>query len=181
MGPRLVVINGPPAVGKSTMARKYADAHPMTLRIDVDEVRESISAWRDAPSEAGIRARALVVAMARDHLQAAHDVVVAQLYGWTDDLDVLEGVARETQSTFHEIVLMADLASTLERFTDRGGSRLDDALAGPDGLDSIARLHRRVADLLRERPSAVVVTPIWDDPEATYETVVAALREPERP
>lgn len=91
MGPRLVVLNGPPAAGKSTMAKRYADAHPMTLRIDVDELRGWLGAWTESPHDAGLRARALAVAMTRDHLRAGHDVVVAQLYGWSDHLDQLAG------------------------------------------------------------------------------------------
>jgi len=177
MGPRLVVVNGPPSVGKSTMARRYAEAHPMTLFIDVDEIRESISAWRDAPHEAGLRARGLVLAMTRNQLQAGCDVVVAQLYGWPDDLVRLEAVARETQSRFDEIVLMADVESTIERFSARGGSRFDDALASDEGLDSIVRLHGRVVDLLRVRPNATVITPVWGDFNATYELLAAALGE----
>ena len=175
---RLLVVNGPPAVGKSTMARRYAEAHPMTLLIDVDEIRELISAWREAPHEAGLRARELVLTMTRNHLQAGHDVVVAQLYGWPDDLDRLEAMAKETQSGFDEIVLMADVESTIERFRARGGRRLGDALASDDGLNSIARLHGRVVELLGVRPNATVITPVWGDPNATYELIAAGLAEP---
>ncbi|WP_410647284.1 hypothetical protein [Amycolatopsis sp. cmx-4-54] len=36
--PRLSVLNGPPACGKSTLARRYAEEHPLTLNLDVDDV-----------------------------------------------------------------------------------------------------------------------------------------------
>ncbi len=29
--PRLIALNGPPACGKSTLARLYAEDHPLTL------------------------------------------------------------------------------------------------------------------------------------------------------
>ncbi|MGH3461807.1 MAG: AAA family ATPase [Kribbellaceae bacterium] len=37
--PRLIVLNGPPGCGKSTIARRYAADHPLALALDVDTVR----------------------------------------------------------------------------------------------------------------------------------------------
>lgn len=175
MVPALIVLNGPPAVGKSTVARRYADNHPFALRIDVDEVRDWLGAWRHDPRAAGLRARALATAMTRDHLEAGHDVVVAQLYGQPDHLDELQAATDALGAHYHEIVLMSDLASTLERFRQRGGPRLHEALEAPEGLDGIAQLHQRVEALARERPHATVVASIADDIDATYEAVLHAL------
>jgi adenylate kinase family enzyme len=35
--PRLVLINGAPGSGKSTLASRYAQDHPLTLALDVDQ------------------------------------------------------------------------------------------------------------------------------------------------
>jgi predicted kinase len=171
----LIVLNGPPAVGKSTMALMYVDDHPMALRIDVDEVRDWLGAWRQAPQAAGLRARALATAMARDHLRAGHDVVVAQLYGRVDHLDELEAVAKEVGASYHEIVLMSNLASTLERFAQRGGPRLKETLEPPGGLDSIVELYERVEEMARDRTQATVVTSSPGEIAATYEAVIKAI------
>lgn len=171
----LIVLNGPPAVGKSTLARMYADNHPMTLRIDVDEVRDYLGGWRHDPPAAGLRARALATAMTRDHLRAGHDVVIAQLYGQPDHLVELDATAGELGASYHEIVLMNDLATTLVRFRQRGGPRLQEALEGPEGLDVVAHLHRRVETLARERPQARVVASLAEDIDGTYEAVLHTL------
>ena len=42
---KLVLLNGPPAVGKSTLARRYADVHPLTLGLEIDTVRALRGAW----------------------------------------------------------------------------------------------------------------------------------------
>jgi len=171
----LIVLNGPPAVGKSTIARMYADNHPLALRIDIDDVRDWLGGWRQAPHAAGLRARALATALARDHLQAGLDVVVAQLYGHANHLDELEVTAGELGANYHEIVLMSDLASTRERFKQRGGPRLQEAFEAPNGLDVIVDLHQRVEALARDRPQATVVASTANDIDATYAAVLSAL------
>lgn len=42
---RLVLINGAPASGKSTLAQMYVDEHPLTLALDIDVVRAMLGRW----------------------------------------------------------------------------------------------------------------------------------------
>jgi len=79
--PRLVLLNGPPASGKSTLARMFVDDHPLALDLDVDRLRDLVGGWRRHPERAGRLARAVVLAAARTHLGAGHDVVVPQFVG----------------------------------------------------------------------------------------------------
>jgi len=43
----MILLNGPPGVGKSTVARMYAHAHPLSLNLDIDQIRSLIGGWRD--------------------------------------------------------------------------------------------------------------------------------------
>lgn len=156
------------------MARMYVDDHPLALLIDVDELRGWLGAWNQAREIAGLRARALATVLAKDHLRAGHDVVVAQLYGRVDHLDELEAAATEVGANYREIVLMADLESTLERFRQRGGPRLRELLQDPGGLEPIAELYARVESVVRTG-RATVVTSSPGDIAATYATVITAL------
>jgi adenylate kinase family enzyme len=45
--PRLIHLNGPPGIGKSTIAQLYVDEHPGTLNLDIDRVRCLIGGSRD--------------------------------------------------------------------------------------------------------------------------------------
>jgi hypothetical protein len=72
----LILLNGPPASGKSTLARRYGVDHPLALALDIDVVRSLLGGWLEHPDAAGMAARAMALAMAREHLRAGRDVVV---------------------------------------------------------------------------------------------------------
>jgi chloramphenicol 3-O-phosphotransferase len=60
----LVLLNGPPATGKSTIAQRFVDARPLALNLDIDVVRGMHGRWLDDPSTAGLTARSLALIMA---------------------------------------------------------------------------------------------------------------------
>ncbi|WP_328612299.1 AAA family ATPase [Amycolatopsis sp. NBC_00345] len=148
-----MVLNGPPAVGKSTLAGRYADEHRPALALDIDKVRALIGGWREDPSGAGLAARELAVAAARAHLEAGHDVVVPQLLGRVEFLDRLEVLAQETGAAFHEIVLWDTKDEILRRFAERP-PRPEHADTAPA---EVAALYDRLASLLEARSCADVV------------------------
>jgi predicted kinase len=95
----MIVLNGPPGCGKSTLARMYADEHPLALNLDVDRVRSLIGRWRDDPHAAGLLARAIALAAARVHLAAGHDVVIPQFVARLPFLEQAEEVAAKVVPT----------------------------------------------------------------------------------
>jgi hypothetical protein len=74
----LIVLNGSPASGKSTLAQRYVDDHPLTLNLDIDRIRGMIGCWRDDSQQGGLLARAIALSAAAVHLDGGHDVVVPQ-------------------------------------------------------------------------------------------------------
>ncbi|GAB3153519.1 ATP-binding protein [Amycolatopsis stemonae] len=122
---KLLLLNGPPGSGKSTLARRYADDHPPALALDVDRLRAMVGGWRAEPGHAGLLARDVAVAAARAHLIAGHDVVVPQLVARPGFPERLEELARETQATFHEFVLLPGREVARQRFAERGTSEVE--------------------------------------------------------
>jgi predicted kinase len=114
----LLVINGAPAVGKSTLARRCADDHPLALVLDVDLLRTQLGGWRDDDDSKGV-ARDLGIALAAAHLAAGHDVIVPQYIGRPDYIARLRAVAEATGVDFVEVVLTDDPARIVERFRQR--------------------------------------------------------------
>jgi predicted kinase len=108
----LVLLNGPPASGKSTLATRLVESRPLALNLDIDVVRGLLGAWIDVPADAGLAARALAVSMARTHLAAGHDVFVPQFLGRVDFITELERLADQCDVRFVEI---GDVDGTLAR------------------------------------------------------------------
>ena len=51
---RLIHLNGPPGIGKSTLARRYAAEHAGVLLCDVDVLRTMIGGWQEDDGAAGL-------------------------------------------------------------------------------------------------------------------------------
>jgi predicted kinase len=161
---RLIVLNGPPAVGKSTLARRYADEHPLTLDLDIDSIRRLLGRWQDDPATAGLLARAMTLAMAREHLRSGHDVVLPQFLGRPEFLQQAEAVAVETGAQFFEFVLMDDREEVVRRFNDRTAAAAEPAHVeagrmvetfGGDG--ALFAMYDRLLLVVSARPRAHVM------------------------
>ena len=122
MVPSLTLLNGPPGVGKSTIAQVYVQDHPLALNLDVDLVRRQLGRWTSHPEGSGERARAIAVAAAGVHLRAGYDVIVPQYLGRVAFIEQLEQVATETGVPFREAVLMTTREEAVRRFEIQGAS-----------------------------------------------------------
>ena len=163
----LLLLNGPPGVGKSTMAARYVDSHPFALNLDIDVLRGQLGGWRSDPSRAGVLVRGLALAAARVHLLAGHDVVVPQFLGRTEFIEELEALAAEVGIRFVEVILLDSKENVLSRFERRG----DPTKAA--SADELSTMYESVLALLGVRPRAMVIPAT--DVHDTYTRLLAAL------
>jgi predicted kinase len=149
----LLLINGAPGVGKSTLAHRYADEHPLALIIDIDSIRTHLGQWATVETSKLV-ARDLALALARAHLRNGHDVLVPQYLGRPEYREQLELLAGENDVAFFEVLLTDDTHRITQRFRKR---RAEYASAGTDhpegdlGDDAIANEVSAASDgLLRD-------------------------------
>jgi predicted kinase len=176
--PVVLHLNGPPGVGKSTLARLWADAHPGTLLLDPDALRTWVSGWRDDFASTGEAIRPVALAMLAAYVATGGDVVLPQLVANAEELAKFEGAAVDAGGRFVEVFLEAD--DLVERFWAR---RLDEpwlekvhelvAQAPPGQLDDYAA---RLTALAAGRPDVIRLTTTTGEIEATYEELLARVR-----
>jgi predicted kinase len=182
--PRLILLNGPPGCGKSTLATRFADDHPLTLNLDIDRVRDLVGSWRDHPHAAGRLARTAAVAAARAHLAAGHDVVVPQYLGRLDFVTQLAELAESAGADFVELMLWDSKENALRRFAARAASPEPahrDAAALQErsgGTAELAIMYDRLVTVRAARPATRVVPSIDGDVDETYRALLIALVTP---
>lgn len=177
-------MNGPPGVGKSTIARRYVEDHPLALLLEIDALRLSMGGWADH-DESRQLARDLALVLAGAHLRAGHDVIVPQYVGRTDFIVALEDVAKRLDVEFIEVLVHDEEDSVLARFRERRRALAEAGEVHPEAdLDdaevpsAIAESFERLRAVASERPQHRRVA-IREDVDLTYQTLRSVLGDAE--
>lgn len=179
--PSLIVLNGPPGIGKSTLARRYVEEHPLTLCLEQDVVRALIGGWRArAEVDSGTLARELCVAMARAHLLGGHDVIVPQFVALPEYLDRLADVAAEVGARHLEFVLLDDAISAERRFHARIADPVwsEHQRIAADFIADAGGYRGQYERLIRgiEGRDVIQILSVAGESDRTYSELLACLR-----
>ena len=179
--PRLIHLNGPPGVGKSTVARRYANQHPGTLVLDLDVIAGLIGGWEENFSTTLEMARVHAREMATRHLRDGYDVVLPQLVTVHDRAHdpSLEQAAQSADATYIEVALMIEDQDHLLRLHGRRPSsdvqaRVQAALVDPES-DLVDRIGGHLSQHLADRPGAILLDTTGLDEDTTYQRLLSAL------
>jgi predicted kinase len=180
--PILVLLNGPPASGKSTVAEMIVATRPLALNLDIDLIRELLGDWRSQPNEAGLAARRLALSMAANHLHAGNDVIVPQFLARQDFINQLALAAAEAGAQFVEIALILDRSKAIEAFEYRSAhpskQQHRDVAAivnQSGGSHALALMHDEFTEMLTHRPNVHAIEVVSGDIEETVQRVSAVI------
>lgn len=178
--PTLVLINGAPASGKSTLARLLAVDRNLTLVLDIDTIRGLLTRWEDDPTTAGLTARRLALNMCRTHLSAGNDVVVPQFLQREEFIQELATVASDTGARFLELCLVNSSERAAAMFAARASSDEPNHLAAKllqksSGADSVSRLYETMIGMVSARPQTILVESIPGNVRGSLENLRAAM------
>jgi hypothetical protein len=171
---RFIHLNGPPGIGKSTVASAFADRHPGVLNLDIDRVAALVGGCRVRFSESFAAGVLLATAMARVHLASGHDVILPQMMTNVnaEEMAVFESSAAAARAEYCQILvppttarrgLIANVESAVDRCMVRAkaGDPRQDAvskvIADNGGPDFVRKLHAQVTEFSScQRPYAVI-------------------------
>ena len=176
----LLHLNGPPGVGKSTLAAMWVDRHPGALNPDIDSLLRLVGGWQDPARDTHLLLRPAIRAMASAHLAGGHDVVLPQYLARPEEIDAFAGAAEKADAALVEVVLLADRAEAVARFDRRPDetewhSHNRRRVAEQGGPEFLGTMYDRLLAVVRTRPSAVVVESAAGAVEDTYAAVERAV------
>jgi predicted kinase len=176
-GPLVLHLNGAPGVGKSTLARLWADRHPGTLILDLDALRTWVSGWHEDFVATGAAVRPAAVALLAAYVAHGGSVVLPQLLADPGELERFRSAAVDAGGRWVEVLVEAD--DPAARFAARPVDQphleavhrlVADAPAGH--LAGYAERLRALADTL---PDAVRLPTTDGEVEAAYDALASAV------
>lgn len=148
---RLIILNGPWGVGKSTLALRLHAQMPGAFHVELDAIRRSISHYDDHAEESfrfAIRIASDIIARCLDE---GRDVIVDKMLRAHDLIDDIRAAGERHGAEVHEIILWASKDVVLARGEQRGYS------TGVFSREKAALAWDQMAAIVPERPHATVV------------------------
>lgn len=182
MKPKLILLNGPPGIGKSTLSRRYAEEHSPALNIDVDRLRDAVGGWQERQDVSMVQKYRFAYAMAQIHLSDGYDVAVADQIENPKVYERFEAIAKTCGAIMHEIVLIAPLDESIERCKARAramgyptGFRPGGSLEMGGREAMLTRLYTNMMGVVDSRENTVKIRSQEGAIEQTYQQLLTAI------
>lgn len=177
--PILILLNGPAGIGKTTIAQRYIDEHPLALSVSNDVLVAMLGQWLQHEPEAWEMVFNFTCDMARRHLRSGYDVILPYLVRDGAQAQAFERIAEESGAVYREVLLTTNKADAVERMLERGtwGEEGAQPLTEAD-VSIIEHLYDLVHNDLGKRPRAAVVQSTKGDIDGTYAEFLKHVTKP---
>jgi cytidylate kinase len=165
---KLIIINGPSGVGKSTATIEIHQKFPLSLRIEIDELRRWIAAHRGDRKESLMLANEAAYSLAKTHLSFGHSVIIDKSIIEDELVDRLHLVGKELGADVYEIILTARKEIVLDRAEKRG--YIPGGILTPEKLADRWDLFQ---EIIKSRTKALVI----DTSDLSIEEVLREITE----
>lgn len=163
---KLIILNGPSGVGKSTIALRLQQELPSSVLIDVDELRRAIPDYRERRKESLMLAYEKTAETIEDHLRNGQSVIIDKAISGADILDSFIEIGKRHDAEIYEILLFAD-KETIQKRADERGYRPGSLLT----REKVGELWDKADALREQRGNAIVIDTSQLDLEAAFERV----------
>lgn len=175
--PKLILLEGFASSGKTTIAERYVNEHPLTMNLEGDKLIVMFGQWLDHEPEARKLTLALTKAIITTCLESNTDVIVPYLPTHPEHTKDFEHIAQRASASFFEVILEVERQDAIDRLVKRGswGEEGTAPLTDAD-LPVIEDLHNTMAAVLAERHNAIRIACVEDDHDATYQKFLEAVQ-----
>lgn len=170
---RLIILNGPVGIGKTTLAKRLQENMPLSFFIHFDELRRHIGGYREKPHESRVLTFDLVFSIAETCFKQGKDVLIDKImYDRLEkgkkqtSLTQLIGIAEKYDADIHEFIIWADKETVLSRLEERGYR--EGGLLTPEKAEKFWEEMKKFKD---SRPQATIVDTSNLTPEQVFEEV----------
>ncbi len=172
---KLILLNGFAASGKSTIAKRYIDNHPLALAVEGDTIIVNIGQWNAHEQEARALMYTITRTLAATHLASGHDVVLPYLLTNPMHADAFKQLALDSKASYYEVLLLDEKSVAVDRLIQRGswGEPGLPPLTDSD-LPVIGDLYDRMIEAAKGR-DMITIRPSHGDIEGTYQELVRAI------
>ncbi|HSX36695.1 MAG TPA: AAA family ATPase [Patescibacteria group bacterium] len=180
--PYLLLINGNPGMGKSTLAQRYVDEHPMALNADVDLMWHMIGQWQSSRPESDRLKFKYAQELAGLHLADGYDVIVPSLIESAEICAAFEQIAQTHRAVFKEFALLSTPDDAIERCKSRARSMgFADGFRPGGVLDTTGReaklqaMYGNVMQVIATRPNTICIESVNGQADAAYAALLRAI------
>lgn len=167
---KLIIINGPCGIGKSTVAKKVHGQIPLAYLVDVDEIGRRISQYQKHEEKRREIRETVAYATVDAAFSAGVDVVVEKMIFEDEVLDNYVSIGDKHGAVVIEIILWAPKDIVVERADARGYRE-----GGTFTREKCERFWEEINELKDRRPNAAVIDVTELSEDAVFQEVIQEL------